>query len=339
LKLLFVYKGKIKKMDMDAINQFLKNKLPEDFGLSDDVAVGKLQECLDELKRNKLLDIEAIPVDEQPTVPFGQFRINQQKSHQLGKKQTVDDLVENQRKRQPTLTESISSSSSIESIDDENDENKVFEYDKESLASEIANNSTSDNSTPKIHQKHMKRYPSDYDNLNRTPLGVKTTIIVDCNKTNGPSLNKNVKQQILRDDVYELKFDNDLKTSPSNGIMSKSFITTEKILNSNASYNSIDKNVARIIVHKDNLEFIRGQYGIYTRDKSADSSFNSTITSSNGRNRSSSLKTMNRINLTSSKATPTTTIVAKTAKSTITTTQNGQIRTKTHDEYYKYDYI
>lgn len=66
-----------KEFDMDKINDFLNHKLPDDFLYPDDVVMLKLEICIDKLQRHRFGTgplLEAIPADELPKVPFGDFK-------------------------------------------------------------------------------------------------------------------------------------------------------------------------------------------------------------------------------------------------------------------------
>ncbi len=66
-----------KEFDMDKINDFLNHKLPEDFLYPDDLVMVKLEMCIDKLQRHRFAAgslLEAIPEEELPKVPFGDFK-------------------------------------------------------------------------------------------------------------------------------------------------------------------------------------------------------------------------------------------------------------------------
>ncbi len=67
-----------KDFDMDKINDFLNHKLPEDFLYSDDEVMYKLEECIDKLQKHRFAPsgpiLDAIPQDELPKIPFGDFK-------------------------------------------------------------------------------------------------------------------------------------------------------------------------------------------------------------------------------------------------------------------------
>ena len=68
--------------DMDEINEYLKNKLTVNFMFEDDEVMRRLEICLETLKRYKLIQnpvLDQIPKDEEPTIPFGIFRIPDRK--------------------------------------------------------------------------------------------------------------------------------------------------------------------------------------------------------------------------------------------------------------------
>ena len=75
-----------KDFDMDKINEFLNHKLPENFLHDDDKVIEKLEKCIERLLRFKLDSgalIEPIPAIEQPRIPFGDLKDNQELINQI----------------------------------------------------------------------------------------------------------------------------------------------------------------------------------------------------------------------------------------------------------------
>lgn len=70
-----LHKNKILKLkDMDLIVQYLQVQLHKDFGYDDDYVIKTLEQCMDELKKNKM-DLPPPPgANELPKRPFGEFR-------------------------------------------------------------------------------------------------------------------------------------------------------------------------------------------------------------------------------------------------------------------------
>jgi hypothetical protein len=68
-----------KDFDMDKINDFLNHKLPENFFYEEDFVMEKLSKCIDKLTNYKFESgnglLEAIPANELPNVPFGDFKV------------------------------------------------------------------------------------------------------------------------------------------------------------------------------------------------------------------------------------------------------------------------
>ena len=105
---LFHFTGRLllKEFDMDKINEFLNHKLPDDFILSDDEVMDRLQLCIDKLTRFKFQNgplLEPIPESELPKIPFGEYKkfdkqeiISQivQKSNEKVTSKTRDAAVE-----------------------------------------------------------------------------------------------------------------------------------------------------------------------------------------------------------------------------------------------------
>ena len=60
--------------DMDEINEYLKNKLPNNFMFDDDFVMQKLESCIETLKRSKLGQLESVPIKELASQPFGTFK-------------------------------------------------------------------------------------------------------------------------------------------------------------------------------------------------------------------------------------------------------------------------
>lgn len=299
--ILKLHKTKIKRFDMDSLNLFLKNEIPENFGFDDDKVIRKLSDCIKELQDRKL-DFSEHPqpfLIELPSDPFGSYiyRLIADKAkaaaHQKDK-QSYDAIVQEaqkisiNRKEQGELT--MDEDDEIDDEDDDETKSKS-EYDQESLLSVQTNQAES---ASKMSNVRLKKYPSDYDNLNaigRTNImnssligHNKETILMDYPKKNldilnfrkKPHLNGSVRSSsatrssdhyITTEKILSTK--NSAKTVANNATVSASGAGGSSSSSSNNNnYYSIDKNVARIVVHKDNLEYVRNNYGIYMRENS-----------------------------------------------------------------------
>ncbi|RMZ94927.1 USP6 N-terminal [Brachionus plicatilis] len=82
-----------KEFDMDKINEFLNHKLPENFVFSDDLAMQKLNECIEKLLRYKFESslLEPIPSNELAMLPFGDLKL-------LDNQHYLNKLAENKSK-------------------------------------------------------------------------------------------------------------------------------------------------------------------------------------------------------------------------------------------------
>jgi hypothetical protein len=262
---------------MDTINEFLKNQIPKDFGLTDNKAIEYLKECMEEL-REYGLDIntkQIIPSIELPTTPFGHVdKITRERIINNQKKQSMDQIVEKFKSQNPppppptTINKQKNNSTlSIKSDDSSGDydlnPSRLSDYDKESILSDLTD---SRHSSQTYDDFYMKRCPSDYDNLDQkfdnttlkntavpspkqiikiqqqSPL--RTTVAVNFNykKSNNEQLNGR------QSDVYELKLESELDR--------------EENIN-------IKKNITRIVYdNKGKSECIRYPKGIYQPVKS-----------------------------------------------------------------------
>jgi hypothetical protein len=212
---------------MDSINNFLKNQLPDSFGLTDDQVVFRLSECMDVLRRYKLDQTQPLPQNEIPTQPFGQFnKITRELIAFNQKKQsTMEEIVENLKANNLKPANQSASVSTLNSIDDSDDydseaERQFFDNkhnDTDSLESER-------NSLEAVNSKTFKQFEAEYDKMQKQLHSPQ-------NRAQGSNTEAKAKQ------------------SPRN--------TTSS--------------VARIIMHNNNVEFVRYQHGIYAPDKTRQS--------------------------------------------------------------------
>jgi hypothetical protein len=225
---------------MDSINHFLKNRLPLSFGLNDDEVILRLQECMDVLKRYRLDQTQPLPQNEMPTQPFGQFnKITRELIAYNQKKQSMEEIVENFKANSLKVTNQQTSLSSFNSIDDSDDDDdtddshaKFRHNDTDSLESEMKHERDSLNS----NSNTLKRLQSEYDNVEQvvqTQQPVKQYTYFHHHPVTESNKNQQQQQQPLNISPIE----------------------------------SPNKNVARIIFHKNNVEFVRYQHGIYAPEK------------------------------------------------------------------------
>ena len=227
---------------MDTINEFLKNQLPKNFGLSDNKAIENLNECFQELKEFNLISSvkkQVIPPNELPSQPFGHVdKITRERIINNQKKQSMDQIVEKFK----TTSGHMASSLSLKSEDDSSDEfgkddlnpSRLSDYDKESVLSVLTDSNHSSLNNEDNDQRFLSIRSSNNNNSTlRNP---------------SPNLSYNNKCEMNHNgDVYAKKLDRELEGGISvNG--------------------SPRKNTTRIIYHaKDDVEYIRNSHGIYSK--------------------------------------------------------------------------
>jgi hypothetical protein len=229
---------------MDTINEFLKNQLPEDFGISDNKTIEYLSECMQELKEAGLSisSKQIIPADELPSQPFGHVdKITRERIINNQKKQSMDQIVE---KFKQTKTSNLSTKYDEDSSDeygkDENDDlnpSTLSDYDKESVLSDLTD--------------------SNHSSLNNEDNFHKNSEYNDQSNKNKTLKNSTIKNIVTPSDYYTKKLDQELDS--------------EENFTLNGSPR---KNTTRIVYHsKDDIEYVKNsQHGIYTKTSAFKSS-------------------------------------------------------------------
>ena len=236
---------------MDTINEFLKNQLPKDFGLTDNKTIELLKECMVELK-DYGFDInskQVIPQNELPTQPFGHVdKITRERIINNQKKQSMDQIVE-KFKTQATLTKNSTLSlntddvSSNEYDKDENDDlnpSRSSDYDKESVLSDLTDSNHSSLANEDLNGKRISSYNKmiNSNNNNHAIKSPQNKIKVPINNTQ------------YQTDLYAIKLDSQL----------------DSVENFNINGSPHKKNITKIIYHsKGDIEYIRNTHGIYNR--------------------------------------------------------------------------
>ena len=215
---------------MDTINEFLKNQLPEDFGISDNKTIEYLSECMQELKDAGLSisSKQQIPADELPSQPFGHVdKITRERIIINQKKQSMDQIVEKfkQTKTSNLSTKYDEDSSDEYGKDEDLNPSTLSDYDKESVLSDLTD--------------------SNHSSLNNEYNDQSNKTLKNSNDNN--STLKNIETP---NDYYTKKLDEE--------------VDSEENFTLNGSPR---KNTTRIVYHsKDDIEYIKNsQHGIYTK--------------------------------------------------------------------------